>query len=142
MTRGATIVTDDVQYRQDVEPEPPSATMEDGFEMPDGDAVGPAGNRRTVREKMREQKRIVDERHMVIQSLLAVPPGRAFVAWLVQDIAGVFTAAINGDLNPQFSMHREGQRAVGLVLQEECLRAAPALYMAAMQHRLTQGNAK
>jgi hypothetical protein len=106
------------------------------------EGIEDASNARQVKEKKRRQQHINEERDMVIQSLLAVGPGQRFLSWMICDLMGVFGSSINSTLQPEFSMHREGQRAVGLVLQGECLRAAPRDYLTAIGNHLTQGSKK
>lgn len=124
-------------FVQEPEPQPAEAAMEHDDGGDDYGANPNAGSRREIKERQRRAKVADDERKMVLQSLLQVEPGRNFIAWLICDISGVFVSCVDANLNPQFSMHREGQRAVGLVLQEQCLRASPAAYMAAIQQRIT-----
>ncbi len=133
------------------EPDPAIGTAD--IEADDPNSIAPddeddrgtgtnAADRRQVRQRARKIKQDADERAMVLRTLLEVDAGKAFIAWLLCDVTGVFVASINADLNPQFSMHREGQRAVGLVLQQECLKASPEQYMVALRRRLTQGMGK
>lgn len=162
MIRGAITVADKpdkvpVALIPSVDPPTQQATTEEPDDTGEDDTsaqlaaqgIPDASDRRQVRERTRkkkliddEQKARAEERKMVLQSLLQCPPGRAFIAWLICDLTGVFTASLREDLHEGFSMHREGQRAVGLVLQGECLNALPEQYMVAIQRRLTQGVAK
>lgn len=126
--------------------DPHVAVTEDSEEVETGTAaaagIEDASNAVHIKEKRRRQQLVNEERDMVLQSLLKVEAGQRFLAWLICDLAGVFGAAINGSLQPEFSMHREGQRAVGLVLQAECLRAAHRDYLTAIGNHLTQGMTK
>lgn len=95
-----------------------------------------AADRRRIRAKGKKRADERKVREEVLHGLLSIPQGRQLIAWLVCDLTGVFGASINNDLNPNFLFHREGQRAVGLVLQAECLRADANNYTAAIRDHL------
>ncbi len=132
-------------FEKSEDPQPIAAVIEDDLEtdltdeeretLPDN-----AADRQSIKAKMRRQKMSADERAMVIKSLLQVEAGQRFLMWLICQQSGVFGASINGQLDTNFTHHREGQRAVGLVLQQECIAAAPRQYAVALENYFTQGN--
>lgn len=101
-----------------------------------------AADRMQIKKRAKRRQLDIEERRMVVKTLLQHPAGQKFLAWLVCDVAGVYAAAMDATLNTNFHFHREGQRACGLILQAECLATARVAYMEAIGNHLTQGNRK
>lgn len=102
----------------------------------DPDAPYDAGNRRHVREKEKKQKLRQRERDDVIEALLQMGNGRAWLAWLLFTVCGLNNPTENGAYDSNALHYREGARAVGLALQAEALRVAKTNYLLLLQEHL------
>ena len=102
----------------------------------DADAPYDAGDRRHVREKAKKQKLRQRERDDVIEALLQMGNGRAWLGWLLFTVCGLNNPTENGAYDSNALHYREGARAVGLALQEEALRVSRANYVKLLQEHL------
>jgi hypothetical protein len=100
------------------------------------DAPYDAGDRRHVREREKSRKLKDRERDDVMEALLQMANGRAWLAWLLHAVCGLHNPTENGAYDSNALHYREGARAVGLTLQAEALRVARTNYLLLLQDHL------
>lgn len=111
--------------------------MLDDEQLPlDPDAPYDAGDRRHVRDKAKKKKAKDRERDDVMEALLQMANGRAWLAWLLHSVCGLHSPTENGAYDSNALHYREGARAVGLALQAEALRVSKANYLKMLEEHL------
>lgn len=88
-----------------------------------------AGDRRAVKAKEKEATTVQEQRDYVINSLLSVPNGRAWLAWVLNEICHV-DDPLDSVIHETNALHwREGRRTVGLELRKEAMRVNKTAYL-------------
>ena len=102
----------------------------------EGETPYNAADRRQVKDKAKSKKLKERERDDVMDALLQMANGRAWLAWLLHSVCGMHNPTENGAYDSNALHYREGARAVGLALQAEALRVARANYLLLLQEHL------
>jgi hypothetical protein len=102
----------------------------------EGEAPYNAADRRQVKDKAKSKKLKERERDDVMDALLQMANGRAWLAWLLHAVCGLHNPTENGAYDSNALHYREGARAVGLALQAEALRVNRKNYLAMLEEHL------
>ena len=104
--------------------------------VPEEGAPFDASHRGSIRKRRQQQKVVEQRRDAMLASILSAPHGRAWLAWLIHDVCGLYGATENAAYDTNGLHFKEGARAVGLLLHEEAMRAAPEHYILLMAENL------
>lgn len=102
------------------------------------DAPFDAGNATDVAAARRAKKASDNKDHAVLRQVLGTKDGRALAYRIIYAHCGVDAPALHAEFNQGFSLFREGQRSVGIVLRDMMLLAARENFLLMLSENLKE----
>lgn len=95
-----------------------------------------AGHRGAVRKRKQKVKMDDEKRNAFLAHVLANDHGRAWLAWLIHEVCGLYAGTENAAFDTNSVHFKEGARAVALILQNAALSASPDNYILLIKEHL------